>query len=46
MYRATKQWFVNIDKLKDGILEQLKDVKFPNELNYQQMCETIKKRAE
>ncbi len=31
IYRATKQWFVSIDKIKEGLIESVKDVKwYPN----------------
>ncbi len=28
IYRATKQWFVSIDKIKDGLVKSVKDVKW------------------
>ncbi|MDR3249545.1 MAG: isoleucine--tRNA ligase [Mycoplasmataceae bacterium] len=46
MYRATKQWFVNIDKIKDGMINSVEKVKFPNKLNKTQLIETIKNRVE
>lgn len=47
MYRATKQWFVNLEKIKDKIIASLNnDVKSPNKKSTQRMIETISKRIE
>jgi isoleucyl-tRNA synthetase len=46
MYRATKQWFINIDKIKSGAIRSLNKVKCPNELNKIQLVDTIKNRVE
>ncbi|GMO14367.1 MAG: isoleucine--tRNA ligase [Mycoplasmoidaceae bacterium] len=46
MYRATKQWFVNVDKLKSGMVQQLNKVRFPNALNKNQLVDTINNRVE
>ncbi|MDR2829408.1 MAG: isoleucine--tRNA ligase, partial [Mycoplasmataceae bacterium] len=46
MYRATKQWFVNINKIKPGMISELDKVNFPNSLNKTQMIDTIKNRVE
>ena len=46
LYRATKQWFVNIESIKDEIIKCLDDVKFNSQSNKQHMIEMIQNRSE
>lgn len=46
IYRATKQWFVNIDSIKDQIVKALDAVKFNSLSNKEHMIEMIRNRAE
>lgn len=47
IYRATKQWFVNLNPIKDKIIKTLNnDVKSPNQKNTNRMIEMIRKRDE
>ena len=46
MYRATKQWFVNIASIQKELLDNIKDVKFPNETNKHQLTAMIANRKE
>ncbi|MCF0227831.1 MAG: class I tRNA ligase family protein, partial [Malacoplasma sp.] len=46
MYRATKQWFVNIASIQKELLDAIKDVIFPNETNKNQLTAMIVNRKE
>ncbi len=46
IYRATKQWFVNIDPIKNKILTEIDRVKFNNALNKKQLISMISNRKE
>ncbi len=47
MYRATPQWFVNLEKVQDKIINTLKkDVDSPVQKNTNRMIEMIQKRSE
>ena len=47
IYRATKQWFVNLEKIQDRIINTLKnDVNSPNQKATDRMIEMISKRVE
>ncbi len=46
IYRATKQWFVNIHPVKEQILKEIESIKFNNELNKNQLTSMIKNRKE
>ena len=46
IYRATKQWFVNISKIQDKLLSAIDDVTFPNETNRHQLISMISNRKE
>ncbi|MDR2461733.1 MAG: isoleucine--tRNA ligase [Mycoplasmataceae bacterium] len=46
IFRATKQWFINIDKIKSEILSSIKDVWFPSDVNRKQLTEMIENRVE
>lgn len=47
IYRATAQWFVNLEKIQDKIINTLKnDVKSPNQKATDRMIEMISKRVE
>lgn len=46
MYRATKQWFVNIDAISDDILKALKKVHSTNQKNIEHIKEMVLKRKE
>lgn len=47
IYRATKQWFVNIEKVQNNIINSLKkDVNSPHQKNTNRMIEMIQKRKE
>ncbi len=46
LYRATKQWFVNIDSIKKQILKNLDAVKFNSQSNKNHMKEMIENRSE
>ncbi|MDE5599599.1 MAG: class I tRNA ligase family protein, partial [Ureaplasma sp.] len=47
IYRATKQWFVNIEKVQNQIIKSLrKDVNSPHQKNTDRMIEMIQKRKE
>ncbi|XQP55513.1 MAG: isoleucine--tRNA ligase [Mycoplasmoidaceae bacterium] len=46
LYRATKQWFVNINNIKKDIIKNLNAVKFNSESNKNHMKEMIQNRSE
>ncbi len=46
MYRATKQWFVNINNIKKDIIKNLDAVKFNSQSNKHHMIEMIENRSE
>ncbi len=46
LYRATKQWFVNINSIKKDIIKNLQNVKFNSESNMNHMIEMIENRSE
>lgn len=46
LYRATKQWFVNIEPVKKNIIAALNKVKFNSESNKNHMKEMIQNRTE
>lgn len=47
IYRATEQWFINLQKVSEKIIHTLKnDVKSPFQKNTDRMIEMIKNRAE
>ena len=46
IYRATKQWFVNISKIQDKLLTAIEDVTFPNEINKYKLISMISNRKE
>lgn len=46
LYRATKQWFVNIDSIKKDIIKNLDNVSFNSESNKNHMKEMIDNRSE
>ncbi len=46
MYRATKQWFVNIDAISQDILNALKKVHSTNQKNIEHIKEMVLKRKE
>ncbi len=46
LYRATKQWFVNIEPIKKNIIKALNEVKFNSESNKNHMKEMIQNRTE
>jgi len=46
LYRATKQWFVNIEPIKKDIIKCLDAVKFNSESNKNHMKEMIQNRTE
>ena len=46
IYRATKQWFVNISKIQDQLLAAIDNVVFPNEINRKQLVSMITNRKE
>lgn len=47
IYRATKQWFVNLNAIKENVINTLKnDVKSPNPKNTNRMIDMIQKRDE
>lgn len=46
IYRATKQWFVNICKIKDKLIAAIDDVKFINPNNKKQLLDMVSNRVE
>lgn len=46
IYRATKQWFVNISKIQNQLLAAIDNVVFPNEINRKQLVSMITNRKE
>jgi isoleucyl-tRNA synthetase len=46
IYRATKQWFIDIKKVQDDILIALEQVKFKNEQNRKHLVDMMKNRTE
>ncbi|GAA5414355.1 isoleucine--tRNA ligase [Ureaplasma ceti] len=47
IYRATAQWFVNLEKIQADVIKTLKeDVKSPSQKNTDRMIEMISKRVE
>ena len=46
IYRATKQWFVDISKIQDKLLAAIENVTFPNETNKHQLISMISNRKE
>ncbi len=46
LYRATKQWFVNIEPIKKEIIKALDSVKFNSQSNKNHMKEMIQNRTE
>lgn len=46
IFRATSQWFTNLDKIKDKALEALKDVKFYPEASRSRLEAFIRERSE
>ncbi len=46
IYRATKQWFVDIDSIKNDIINNLQKVKFQSKHHKDHMIEMIKNRSE
>ncbi len=46
MYRATKQWFIDIASVKDDILKAIEGVKFNSDLNKNQLVSMITNRKE
>lgn len=46
LYRATKQWFVDIDSIKDDIIKNLQCVKFQTNSHKDHMIEMIRNRSE
>lgn len=46
IFRATPQWFASVDKIKEPILEALKDVKFHPEWGNRRLSNMIKDRGD
>ncbi|QRW23382.1 Isoleucyl-tRNA synthetase [Rhizoctonia solani] len=46
IFRATSQWFTNLDKIKDKALEALKDVKFYPEASRSRLEAFVRERSE
>ncbi|WP_172187223.1 isoleucine--tRNA ligase [Lentilactobacillus kribbianus] len=46
IFRATPQWFASVDKIKEPILESLKDVKFHPEWGNHRLSNMIKDRGD
>ena len=46
IYRSTKQWFINIESIKDELNKSINQVVFPNEINKTHLLDMIKNRVE
>ncbi|QZX49416.1 isoleucine--tRNA ligase [Mycoplasma sp. E35C] len=46
IYRATKQWFINIKSIKDQLIKNISDVKYPNERYEKRMLNMIAERSD
>jgi len=46
VYRATKQWFIDIDTIKKEMVELLEAVQYPNPVNKEQLRTSIIERTE
>ncbi|MCP9614934.1 isoleucine--tRNA ligase [Levilactobacillus brevis] len=46
IFRATPQWFASVDKIRDEILAQLKDVKFQPDWGQRRLANMIKDRGD
>lgn len=46
MYRATKQWFVNISTLKEDLINQINQINFHSDANKKQLLSMIANRIE
>lgn len=46
IYRATKQWFININKIHDKLMSEINGVNFTNEKNKKHIIDMIKNRSE
>lgn len=46
IYRSTRQWFIDISKIKKTILSVINKVDFPNELSKKQLIDMITNRSE
>ncbi|MDC4181972.1 isoleucine--tRNA ligase [Mycoplasma bradburyae] len=46
IYRATKQWFINIKSIKEQLINNIKSVKYPNERYEKRMLSMIAERSD
>ncbi|WP_027123992.1 isoleucine--tRNA ligase [Mycoplasmoides pirum] len=46
IYRATKQWFINISKIKNNLENNINTIKFQNDQDYQKLLNMVTKRTD
>ncbi|SYV94404.1 isoleucyl-tRNA synthetase, partial [Mycoplasmoides gallisepticum] len=46
IYRATKQWFINIKSIKNQLVENINTVKYPNERYAKRMLSMVAERSD